>query len=162
MSAIGMSVAAQSDAVHAQNRPAIAPDFTLPAISDRNQSITLSAYRGKTVYLDFWSSWCAPCRESLPLLTELHDQLAGDDFQIVAVNLDTHPADGRRLMAQYAIQYPVASDITGMAASRFGAQTLPASYLIDREGVIQPELPPLNNHNVAEITSSLLALIAAD
>jgi len=139
---------------------ALAPDFTLPAISNRDQAITLSAYRGKTVYLDFWSSWCAPCRESLPLLSELHGELAGDNFAIVAVNLDVHPADGRRLMKEFAIEYPVASDITGVAADRFGLSTLPAAYLIDAKGVIQTELPQLDKQNIAAIRTSVLELIS--
>jgi thiol-disulfide isomerase/thioredoxin len=164
LSAIGMSVSVFADE-EVENPPSNSqghvPDFSLPAISDRNKTITLSAYRGKTVYLDFWSSWCAPCRESLPLLSELHDQLAGDDFAIVAVNLDAHPADGRRLMEQYAIKYPVASDITGIAADKFGLSTLPAAYLINDEGVVQPELPQMNEQNIAAIKTSLLELIDA-
>ena len=158
--AASVTVSADTQADHrAQNHERLAPDFTLPAISDRNQTITLSAFRGKTVYLDFWSSWCAPCREALPLLNELREQLAGDDFEIVAVNLDAHPADGRRLMERYAITYPVASDITGIAISRFGATTLPAAYLISDEGVIQPELPPMDAQNLSAIKASLLELI---
>jgi cytochrome c biogenesis protein CcmG/thiol:disulfide interchange protein DsbE len=137
----------------------LAPDFSLPAITDRNETITLSTYRGKAVYLDFWTSWCAPCRESLPLLGELHDQLAGEDFAIVTVNLDTYPADGRRLMNEFGIEYPVASDIAGVAADSFGAETLPAAYVIDGAGVIQPKLPRLNEQSMAEIKTSLLKLI---
>jgi thiol-disulfide isomerase/thioredoxin len=159
LSAIGFAVAVSADSPNVSLPQRIAPDFSLPAISDRNETITLSAYRGKTVYLDFWSSWCAPCRESLPLLNELHDELAGDDFAIVAVNLDAHPADGRRLMTQFAIKYPVASDIIGVAADKFGLSTLPASYLISHEGVIQAELPQIDKQNIAAIRTSLLELI---
>lgn len=162
LSAISLSVSvpafADADA-ESENSQRHVPDFTLPAISNRDQSVTLSAYRGKTVYLDFWSSWCARCRESLPLLSKLHAQLAGDDFAVVTVNLDAHPADGRRLMAQYGIEFPVASDITGTAADKFGVSTLPASYLINDEGVMQPELPQMNKQNLAAIKESLLALI---
>lgn len=164
--ALGLSVVASGDPrIDGQgdaNRPGLAPDFSLPAISDREQTITLSAYRGKTVYLDFWSSWCAPCRESLPLLNELREAFAGEDFEIVGVNLDTFPADGRRVMEQYAIAYPVASDITGVAADRFGAATLPAAYVIDRNGVIQPELPQMDRQSMPAIKASLLELIGAD
>jgi thiol-disulfide isomerase/thioredoxin len=159
LSALGSSVSAEADSQSAASPERLAPDFSLPAISDRNQTITLSAYRGKTVYLDFWSSWCAPCRESLPLLNELNEQLAGDAFAIVAVNLDAFPADGRRLVEQYGIEYPVASDITGVAANRFGASTLPAAYLINYEGVIQPELPQMDKQNISAIRASLLELI---
>ncbi|MDH3644881.1 MAG: TlpA family protein disulfide reductase [Gammaproteobacteria bacterium] len=137
----------------------LAPDFSLPAISDRDATITLSAYRGKTVYLDFWSSWCAPCRESLPLLSKLHQEFSGDDFQIVGVNLDALPADGRRIVEQYAIEYPVASDITGIAAQQFGASTLPAAFVINGDGVIQPELPQMDKQNISAIKASLLELI---
>lgn len=114
------------------------------------------------MYLDFWSSWCAPCRESLPLLNELHAQLAGDDFAIVAVNLDVHPADGRRLMEEFSVAYPVASDITGVAAARFGASTLPASYLINSDGVIQAELPLMDRQNISVIKANLLKLMAQE
>jgi len=143
----------------AESPQRLAPDFTLPALSDRNQLITLSSFRGKTVYLDFWSSWCAPCRESLPLLNELRAQLAGDDFEVVTVNLDAYPTDGRRLIEELAIELPVASDITGAVAGRFGAATLPASFLINDEGVIQPELPKMNRQNLSAIRASLSELI---
>jgi cytochrome c biogenesis protein CcmG/thiol:disulfide interchange protein DsbE len=169
LSAFTTSVSAFADAgpEHSVATPApmtarTAPDFSLPAITDRNETITLTAFRGKTVYLDFWSSWCAPCRESLPLLNELHEQLGGNDFEIVAVNLDQHPADGRRLMEQFAIAYPVASDIIGVTAEKYGAQTLPASYLISGDGILQRELPQLDRRNIATIKASVLELIEQD
>ncbi|MFP6816601.1 MAG: TlpA disulfide reductase family protein [Pseudomonadales bacterium] len=158
LSALASSVSVFADN-SAERVSTLAPDFALPSISNRHETITLSAFRGKTVYLDFWSSWCAPCRESLPLLGELHEQFAGDEFEIVAVNLDAHPADGRDLMAQFDVAYPVASDITGVAADLFGVTTLPAAYLINAQGVIETELPKMDRQNISAIKASLLALI---
>src|SRR4029453_4943334 len=65
----------------------VAPALTVPSI-DARQMISLSDYRGKVVYLDFWSSWCTPCRRAMPELSSLRDQLSRDDFEVVAVNVD--------------------------------------------------------------------------
>lgn len=137
----------------------LAPDFTLPNLLDRDQSIRLSDYRGKTVYLDFWSAWCIKCRESLPLLTELNEQLGGGEFAVVTVNIDMNPGDGRRLLEQLAVNYPVASDVSGSTADRFGAVTLPATYLIDGDGNVRPPLPTMNKQNFSAIKALLAEMI---
>ncbi len=140
----------------------LAPDFTLPNLFNRDESIRLSDYRGKTVYLDFWSAWCIKCRESLPLLTELNRELAGREFAVVTVNIDVNPRDGMRLLEQMTVNYPVASDVSGRAADRFGAVTLPATYLIDAEGNLRPSLPTMNEHNFSAIKARLAELIERD
>jgi thiol-disulfide isomerase/thioredoxin len=137
----------------------LAPGFTLPNLLDRDQSIRLSDYRGKTVYLDFWSAWCIKCRESLPLLTELNRQLGGEEFAVVTVNIDMNPGDGKRLLEQLAVNYPVASDVSGSTADRFGAVTLPATYLIDGDGNVRPPLPTMNKQNFSAIKERLAEMI---
>lgn len=146
----------------AGNRVQAAPDFTLPNLLNRDESIRLSDFRGKTVYLDFWSAWCLPCRESLPLLTELNREMGGDQFAVVTVNIDVNPGDGRRLLDQMTVNYPVASDVSGIAADRFGAETLPAAYLIDSEGNLYPSLPTMNERNFPAIKARLAELIERD
>jgi thiol-disulfide isomerase/thioredoxin len=152
--------------VHAQDitgfHPQPAPDFTLPNLLNRDESIRLADYRGKTIYLDFWSAWCIKCRESLPLLTELNQQLGGGEFAVVTVNIDMNPRDGKRLLEQLPVNYPVASDVSGTTADRFGAVTLPATYLIDGDGNLRPSLPTMNKRNFSAIKARLAELIERD
>ena len=138
-----------------------AADFSLPSITDRNLDIRLADYRGSTVYLDFWSSWCLPCRESLPLLGKLQEQLGHEDFAVITVNLDSYPSDGRSLMEKFAVDYPVASDIGWRVARQFGLQKLPAAFLISRDGAIRSPLPRLNNQSYQAIFSVIRSEIDA-
>lgn len=130
-----------------------AAPFTLPSITDSSQSISLDDYRGQVVYLDFWSSWCAPCRESLPLLVRLQNELTGSGFQVITINVDNHPRDGRLVMEKLGVVLPVASDITGRVAKEYGLAQLPGAFLIDREGRIEVELPVLNQQSFVEISA---------
>ena len=74
-----------------------APEFKAPAL-DGGKSLSLAAYRGKVVYLDFWASWCPPCLTSLPLLEELRKEFPSDQFQILAVNVDQDPEKARKFL----------------------------------------------------------------
>jgi thiol-disulfide isomerase/thioredoxin len=114
----------------------VAPELTIPSL-DPPHVISLSDYRGRVVYLDFWSSWCAPCRRTMPELSALRDRLPRDDFEVVAVNVDPANDDARRFLAQVPVSYPVGLDATARSATAFGVATLPAAFLIDREGIVQ-------------------------
>ena len=138
-----------------------APDFSLPSISDREQAISLADYRGRTVYLDFWSSWCLPCRDSLPLLGQLQADFAGEPFAVVTVNLDSYPRDGRSLMKEFGIDFPVASDIAWIVAKQFGLETLPAAFLINGAGQIRLDLPRLHHGSYDAIATVISSEINA-
>lgn len=104
------------------------------------QTLDIQDLRGKTVLLDFWASWCGPCKQSLPLLEELRsDLVAGgypDLFEIVAVNLDEDPEAARRFLKRYPVSYPVISDPEATLASVYKIPTMPTSFIIDPQGVI--------------------------
>jgi thiol-disulfide isomerase/thioredoxin len=114
-----------------------APELTLASIRPHTDPIELSSFRGKVVYLDFWSSWCAPCRRAIPDLSALRNDLFTVGFEVVAVNVDTYTEDARRFLAQTPVSYPIAVDATAHSAATFGVSTLPAAYLIDREGMVR-------------------------
>ena len=114
-----------------------APALTLASVDARQVPITLSDYLGKVVYLDFWSSWCAPCRRMMPELSALRDHLPRDRFEVVAVNVDPVIEDARRFLAQTPVSYPVVVDPTARSAATFGVTTFPAAFLIDREGMVE-------------------------
>jgi peroxiredoxin len=113
-----------------------APAFALPAL-DGGGRLDLAEYRGKVVWLDFWASWCPPCLTSLPELEKLRKQMPAKDFQILAVNLDKDPGKALSFLKKNPVGYPSASDPEGSLPEKFGLQTMPTSYLIDRDGTIR-------------------------
>lgn len=135
-----------------------APPFVLPAL-DRSGSISLNDYLGKVVYLDFWASWCGPCRVSLPLLAELRDELTEQGFEVLAVDVDEDPEDGRRFLEKYPVSYPVASDSTGLYASHYELIGMPSSFLIDRKGKIRAIHEGFKKGDIEKIRAQVLLLL---
>ncbi len=115
--------------------PRLAPDIDLPLLTS-GEVRSLSALRGKVVYVDFWGSWCLPCRESLPFLNEIRNSLSRDDFEVLAINLDELAEDATRFLANYPVDYPVLADPHHTTVRAYGVEVLPSSFLIDRQGRI--------------------------
>jgi len=113
-----------------------APQFNAPAL-EGGGTVSLSEHRGKVVYLDFWASWCPPCRTAMPVLEGLRREFAGDAFQVVAVNLDRDKDDALEALEKTPVGYPSASDPDGRLPEQFGVGTMPTGYLIDRSGVVR-------------------------
>ena len=114
---------------------ALAPNFTLKTLD--GQEITLSQLRGKVVLLDFWATWCAPCRESIPHLVQLHKSYQQSGLEVVGMNVDRGDVDTvRRFVKSMDIPYPVviASD---ELQRNYGISGLPTTILIDKEGHIR-------------------------
>ena len=99
-----------------------APDFTLPDIAEGKPPITLSALRGKTVYVDFWASWCAPCLRSMPLINELYARYREQGFEVIAINVDDPIEDGREFLLDTPLDYLIAADTKG---EMLGAYAVP-------------------------------------
>ena len=128
-----------------------APDFILPAlanvtarsdlVNDKTGSayplLRLQEYRGSFLYLDFWASYCVPCRESFPLLDRLRNQFDRSDFEVISVSNDLNPKDALRFIEDFPISFPVLSDPTGRLAQLYGVEVLPKGFLIDSTGVVR-------------------------
>jgi thiol-disulfide isomerase/thioredoxin len=113
-----------------------APDFNLPDL--QNNSIqNLSQFRGKVIYLDFWASWCAPCRTSFPLLNQLYEKLRQQNFAVLAVNLDEDKANAEKFLREIPVNFKVLNDSDGKVSDQFVVDTMPTSFLIDKNGVVQ-------------------------
>ncbi len=137
-----------------------APSFSASKLGGEG-SISLSSYRGKVVYLDFWASWCAPCQAALPALEELRKEFPADQFQVIAVNVDTDPEKALRLLAKHKIGYPSATDPAGRLPETFGLKTMPTSYLIDRAGVVRLVHPGFRTSDVDELRARIKSLVEA-
>lgn len=118
-----------------------APQFALPGLDGADSTVTLDLqqYRGKVVYLDFWASWCPPCLVSMPLLDALRNRLvaAGADFEVLAINVDSDPEDGREFLLDSPVQYVVLSDPKGQTPKLYQVKGMPTSFLLDAEGTIR-------------------------
>ncbi|NOX91043.1 MAG: TlpA family protein disulfide reductase [Gammaproteobacteria bacterium] len=110
-----------------------APDFTLPSFPD-NTEINLKDFKGRVVYLDFWATWCPPCRKSFPWMDEMHERYKDEGLSIIAVSVDKK----RELIAQFINKtestFIIAHDATGEVAKIYKLRAMPTSYLIDRNG----------------------------
>ena len=111
------------------------------------------------VYLDFWDSFCAPCRESFPLLDALRAEYSRDDVEILAVSLDTDPRAALSFLARHPVNYPVASDPAAITAGAYGLKGLPTAFLISRDGVVISVHRGFEPGDITTIRHKLAALI---
>ena len=101
------------------------------------QPLDLSKYKGKqAVYLDFWASWCVPCRESFPWLNKIDSQYADEGLKVIGINLDAETEDAKKFLESYPAKFDVVYDPEGKIASRFNLQGMPSAVLIGRDGKI--------------------------
>jgi thiol-disulfide isomerase/thioredoxin len=111
-----------------------APQFVLVGLS--GQKLELTALRGKVVLLDFWATWCAPCREEIPHFVEMQEKYGARGLQIVGISVDDEVAPVRQFYQQYKMNYPVAMGDAKLAGAYGGVLGLPIAFLIDRDGKI--------------------------
>lgn len=111
-----------------------APDFTLTMVN--GETFTLAELRGKPVVLNFWATWCPPCRAELPELQAAHEHYTGE-LVVVGVNQAESPNAVRAFAAQAALTFPVPLDDQADVSRRYAVRSLPTTFFIDRSGVIR-------------------------
>ena len=99
-----------------------APDLNLPGLKE---AVNLAGLKGKVVYVDFWASWCGPCKQSFPFMNELQSKYRAEGFEIVAVNLDAKRDDADKFLAEVPARFTVAFDAKGESAKRFDVKGMP-------------------------------------
>lgn len=114
---------------HAELSPA--PTFMLPT---RSGMITPADLKGKVIYLDFWASWCFPCRKSFPWLNEIQDKYKDQGLVVLGINLDKDRELADKFLQAVPANFIIAFDPEGESASSFKVKGMPSSYLIDRHG----------------------------
>lgn len=110
-----------------------APTFDLPG---DHGTVSLQSFRGKVVYLDFWASWCIPCRHSFPWMNSLEKRFGKKGFKIIAINLDKDRDAIAKFISATKPRFTLAYDSEGAVAERYGVEVMPSSYLIDQKGNI--------------------------
>ena len=99
--------------------------------------LDLSALRGRVIYLDFWASWCAPCRQSFPWMDSLLQTYSAQGLSVIAINVDHDRADADRFLNEFRPHFDVRFDPQGDWARQFKVTGMPTSILIDRHGVVR-------------------------
>ncbi len=115
--------------------PALAPDFSLQAVG--GQTVKLSAYRGKVVLLDFWATWCPPCRVAIPHIMELQQAFGSQGFQAIGLDLDENLEDLDAFLKKTPVNYPIAHADETVRESFGGITAIPQVFLIDKKGKIR-------------------------
>ena len=112
-----------------------APDFTLPSLEGSN--LRLQEQRGQVVMINFWATWCGPCRVEMPHLARLYDKYRGSGFKVLAVNIDEDPYKAANLAKQLGMRFPVRLDTEKKVSRLYDLSTMPSTILVDRDGRVR-------------------------
>jgi len=114
---------------------AVAPDFTLRSTDGHN--VRLDELRGQVVLVNFWATWCGPCREEMPRLNALYEKYRSSGFVLLGVNVDDDPATALATATRLAVGFPVLLDTDKKVSRLYALETMPSTLLIDRDGKVR-------------------------
>ena len=109
-----------------------APDFTLKSVAGEN--LRLSEFRGEVVLINFWASWCGPCRQEMPVLSQLHEKYKALGFTVLGINVEKDSAKARKLLLEMPVSFPVLLDNESVVSKQYDVVAMPSTVLIDRDG----------------------------
>lgn len=141
-------------AAHALEPGQPAPDIALPQATVPVKQ--LAELRGQLVYLDFWASWCGPCRQSFPWMGELQKKYGARGLQVLAINLDKQRGDADAFLARHPAGFALAFDPQGEAAQRFAIKGMPSSVLIAPDGRVLWEHRGFRPEEAAELEARIV------
>jgi cytochrome c biogenesis protein CcmG/thiol:disulfide interchange protein DsbE len=134
----------------------LAPDFSLTDLSGR--ALRLSDHRGKVIVLDFWATWCEPCKEEIPHFVEMQNRYAAQGLQVIGISMDDEDKPVRDFQQKYKMNYPVARGTPELAGQYGGILGLPITFVIDRTGHIAAR--HIGAVNVSAIDAEVQKLLA--
>jgi peroxiredoxin len=113
----------------------LAPSFTLPSRS--GDTVSLAQLKGKVVMLNFWASWCGPCRQEMPLLDQMHKRYSALGFTLVGVNVDANSKDAEEWLSKTPVSFPVLFDRESKVSAMYDVKAMPSTVFIDRKGNVR-------------------------
>ena len=135
-----------------------APQLSLPGLKEM---VDVAQLKGKVVYVDFWASWCGPCKQSFPFMNQLKARYADKGLEIVAVNLDKKRDDVDIFLAQVPVQFTIALDASGDSARRYEVRGMPSSVIIGRDGKVFASHMGFRSDDRDEIEQRIASALAA-
>jgi thiol-disulfide isomerase/thioredoxin len=136
-----------------------APAFNLPTLQ-KEQPFSLKSKEGKVIYLDFWASWCLPCRTSFPLLNKLHEKLKAQGFEVIAINLDEDKAKAEKFLQEFQVGFTVLRDAKGEWADKYVVESMPTSFIIDKKGAVSHIHHGFTSGDITDLEQKITALLA--
>lgn len=136
----------------------VAPEIQLQDLSGK--AVKLSSFQGKVVLVDFFASWCAPCREELPVLEKLHKTYHEQGLVILGVNIDNEVSAARNFLKTLPVSFLVLHDADKKVAKLYAPPTMPSSYLIDRKGHVHRVHKGFRASDAAKIEAELKKMLA--
>jgi len=133
-----------------------APGIVLPGV---DENVKLEDFRGKVVYLDFWASWCIPCKKSFPWMDEIKQKYSDKGFEIIAVNLDKDRAAADDFLKGLNVSFTIAFDQSGDSAAQYKLKGMPSSYLIGRDGKVYASHIGFRDKDKVELEKAIVNLI---
>jgi cytochrome c biogenesis protein CcmG/thiol:disulfide interchange protein DsbE len=109
----------------------------MPVAGNAADALDLGDYQGKVVVLDFWASWCVPCRHSFPWMNEIQEKYADEGLVVIAVNLDNQASDAEAFLQKYPAKFSIHYDHERQLARQYAVEAMPSSFLIGRDGTVK-------------------------
>lgn len=118
--------------------------------------LSLKDFQGKLLYVDFWDSYCLPCRDSFPELNRLRQEFGRFGFEVVGISVDANPKDALRFVQKLNVEFPILNDPSGTSAIVNGVEALPTGFLIGPDGVILKVVTPFQTQQIYDILQPVL------
>ena len=134
-----------------------APDFTLKSLEGPN--LRLEEYRGQVVLINFWASWCGPCRQEMPILDRLHQRYEDTGFAVLGVNVEGEAAPAQEIVDKTNVTFPILIDDGQKVSDMYNLQAMPTTVVVDRDGVVRyihPGYKPGDEAKYVEVVKKLI------
>lgn len=156
--AVMLLAALAASSASALEKGAAAPQFELQGLDG---AVKLAKLQGKVVYVDFWASWCGPCRQSFPWMNEMQARYGARGLQVVGVNVDANSADARQFLASVPARFAIGFDPQGATPRSYGIKGMPSSVLIGPDGKVLSEHSGFRDADRAELESKIQSALGA-
>jgi cytochrome c biogenesis protein CcmG, thiol:disulfide interchange protein DsbE len=135
-----------------------APEIGLTDLSGK--PVTMASLAGKVVVVDFWATWCAPCKEELPVLNKLYKKYGPSGLVVIGVSVDEKVDNVRAFLKKLPLDFPIVHDAAHAVSGRYKPSKMPSSYIIDRKGIVRHVHGGYRSEDASKIESEIRALLS--